>query len=263
MIPATQPLRDEYGALLPELGALRAAADAVGSSAAAEEFDRARLYPTINRLVGNDATAAMRRDHEEIRERMCALDGLRSSNEPDVGSEGEVRAALYGLDAIVRLHLAKEEELYYPLLDAQLSEEEVTELITAVHEVERNLYHQATGTPAARRAGTAVTAAPTACTVRARARSGGWADVDAGAETVAFDAGWSAQPLVLRVVARRPASPPRFVAITSVPRLVADDPENRVELHRNLCKFGTVSNTLAAARTIDGRVVATPSGAQP
>jgi iron-sulfur cluster repair protein YtfE (RIC family) len=166
VIPATQPLRDEHRALLPELGALRVAADAVGSPVAGEQLDRAwrllhrhllphmaaeeaTLYPTIDRLVGNDATATMRRDHDEIRKRIGALDALRSSDEPDSGAQGELRAVLYGLDAIVRLHLAKEEELYYPLLDTQLSGDEAAELVTAVHEVERDLYHQATGTPAA------------------------------------------------------------------------------------------------------------------
>jgi iron-sulfur cluster repair protein YtfE (RIC family) len=165
VIPATQPLRDEHRALLPELGALRVAADAVGSPAAAEQLDRARrlldrhllphmaaeeatLYLTINRLAGNDATATMRRDHDEIRKRIGALDPLRGSSGPDSGAEGELRAALYGLDAIIRLHLAKEEELYYPLLDTQLSGDEAAQLVAEVHEVERDLYHQATGTPA-------------------------------------------------------------------------------------------------------------------
>jgi uncharacterized OsmC-like protein len=144
-----------------------------------------------------------------------------------------------------------------------------------------------------------VTAAPTTYTVRARTSSGGRAEVDAGTETVAFDASWAAEPTglpgpaellasafaacVLKnterasqllpfryeraevdVVARRQDKPPQFVEITYQLRLVTDEPQNRVELlHRNLRKFGTVYSTLAAACTIDGQVVVTPPGAQP
>ncbi|HET6949917.1 MAG TPA: hemerythrin domain-containing protein [Acidimicrobiales bacterium] len=66
---ATEPLRDEHRALLPELAALCVAADAVGSPAATAQLDRtqrllerhllphmaaeeAALDPTIDRLVG-------------------------------------------------------------------------------------------------------------------------------------------------------------------------------------------------------------------
>jgi iron-sulfur cluster repair protein YtfE (RIC family) len=158
MDPATQPLRDEHLALLPELSALSAAADAIGSAEAPEQLDRAQrlldrhllphmaaeeaaLYPTIDRLAGTDATATLRHDHDEIRRRIATLEALRGSSEPNANVERELRATLYGLAAIVQLHLAKEEELYYPLLDARLSGDEADDLVTAIHQAERDLYH--------------------------------------------------------------------------------------------------------------------------
>ena len=56
----------------------------------------------------------------------------------------------------------------------------------------------------------------------------------------------------VNVAARRQESPPRVVAINSVPRLGANEPGNRVELlHRNRRRSGTVHDTLGAACTIN------------
>lgn len=159
MAPASQPLRDEHRALLPELGAMRAAADAVGTPAGGEELDRALrllhrhllphmraeeavLYPTIDRITGHDATATMRHDHDEIRERIDALDSLRADAAPgDASTQRALRAALYGLDAIVRSHLAKEEDLFHPLLDELGADADG--IATSIHEFERQLYRDA------------------------------------------------------------------------------------------------------------------------
>ena len=158
MDPRTQPLRDEHRALLPELASVRAAADAVGTAAASEQLERAHrllvrhliphmiaeeavLYPAIDRLAGSSATTTLRRDHDEIRRRIAQLDNKLSGADTD--HDSEVRAALYGLDAIVRLHLAKEEELYFPLLDRHLDDQGATEIVAAMHEVERDRYQHA------------------------------------------------------------------------------------------------------------------------
>ena len=163
-ISATQPLRDAHRALLPELGVLRIAADAVGSADGAEQFDlalrllerhllphmaaeEAALYPTIDRLSGNDATVALRHDHSEIRRRITTLGSLRRSTEPSAMLQHLLRAALYGLDAIIGLHLDREEHLYYPLLDANLSPEESADLVTAIHRIERDLHLRANEMP--------------------------------------------------------------------------------------------------------------------
>lgn len=60
----------------------------------------------------------------------------------------------------------------------------------------------------------------------------------------------------LRVTAERQQSPPRFVAIRYELTLFTGEPEHRVELlHRNIAKYGTVYNTLAAACDVSGEVV--------
>ena len=59
------------------------------------------------------------------------------------------------------------------------------------------------------------------------------------------------------VTARRQTNPPRFVEITYELRIDTDESERRLELlHRNLRRYGTVYNTLAAVADVDGRVIA-------
>jgi len=162
--PPTQPLRDEHRALLPEIGSLRAAADAVGTPAGEEAFERAcrllerhllphleaeeaALYPTIDRLSGPHATATMWHDHDEIRRRVAELRTLRRGS--GASAKNDLRAALYGLEAVVRLHVTKEEELHFPLLDEHLGRIEAAQLVESLHRTERQIYrrdgeHQAT-----------------------------------------------------------------------------------------------------------------------
>ncbi len=55
--------------------------------------------------------------------------------------------------------------------------------------------------------------------------------------------------------------PPCFDRIEYTLRVVTDEPANRVDLlHRNLIKYGTVYNTLAAACEVTGRIETTPIG---
>jgi uncharacterized OsmC-like protein len=63
----------------------------------------------------------------------------------------------------------------------------------------------------------------------------------------------------VEVVARRQDDPPRFVEITYLMRISTDEPRRRIDLiHRNLQKFGTVYNTLAAACTVHGTIEGKP-----
>jgi uncharacterized OsmC-like protein len=148
-----------------------------------------------------------------------------------------------------------------------------------------------TGGVAERPAGT-----PTAATyqVRARASASGAAHADAGTETITFDASWGNGPSGLPgpaellaaafaacllknlarcreflsfsyeqaeadVTARRQDVPPKFTEITYELRLVTGEPQRRIDLlHRNLRRYGTVYNTLAAACDVHGRVIASP-----
>jgi hypothetical protein len=79
------------------------------------------IYPMLAQAIGNeDATAALHRTHTEI----FHLIGLYDRLVGDLPPEGpaiedlvDLRRVLYGLDAILRLHMAQEEELYLSLGD--------------------------------------------------------------------------------------------------------------------------------------------------
>jgi len=61
----------------------------------------------------------------------------------------------------------------------------------------------------------------------------------------------------VEVHAERQDSPPKMTAITYRLEVVTDEPEHRVELlHRNISRYGTIYNTLAAACDVSGEVVA-------
>ncbi|MFN4001974.1 OsmC family protein [Microcella sp.] len=63
----------------------------------------------------------------------------------------------------------------------------------------------------------------------------------------------------VEVTMHRQDAPPRFTAIEYTLHLVTTEPAHRIELlHRNLQKFGTVYNTLAAVCEVSGTVTTTP-----
>jgi iron-sulfur cluster repair protein YtfE (RIC family) len=152
----TQPLRDEHKKLLPHIELLRTVADSIGTApresvqqgveetyqflihhliphAQAEEH---ALYPVVGRLIGApEATATMSRDHaafgrlvEELGALQAQMDGasLRETQEK------ALRRVLYGLYAVVKIHFAKEEEVYLPILDARLTADEAHQLFEAM-----------------------------------------------------------------------------------------------------------------------------------
>lgn len=144
----TQPLRDEHTELYPYIERIRTAADAVGDApiesvrqgvdeacdflihhliphATAE--DRA-LYPVVGKVMGAlEATATMSRDHIEVGRLTDELGALREAligETIDSAQAKALRRTLYGLYALVKVHFAKEEEVYLPLLDARLAPDE-------------------------------------------------------------------------------------------------------------------------------------------
>jgi iron-sulfur cluster repair protein YtfE (RIC family) len=144
MSHVTQPLHDEHATLFPHVEAFRTTADRVsdGSPAAlATALDDAVrfltgtliphaaaeeqvLYPQVEQILGADTTRTMRRDHAEIHryiEELEALHAALGATGPTSEQANELRLLLYGLYAILRLHFAKEEEVYLPLLDQHLS----------------------------------------------------------------------------------------------------------------------------------------------
>jgi iron-sulfur cluster repair protein YtfE (RIC family) len=159
-MPATMaPLRAEHRELLPHIEELRVAAEAVGTAppervvalvdrcgsfltdhliphAKAEE---AALYPVVQKVMGAPrATATMSRDHQEVGRLAAELQDLRArlaAGTVDGSLAADLRRVLYGLYALVKVHFAKEEEVYVPLLEERLRPDEAEAMFTAMHEV--------------------------------------------------------------------------------------------------------------------------------
>ena len=153
----TQPLREEHKDLFPHVESLRLAGDAIGNAALtpeairlieeAEEFlthhliphaqaeDKA-LYPVVQKVMGAaQATATMSRDHVEVGSLTSELVDLRQQTEKTAFSADQAKAlrrVLYGLYTLVKVHFAKEEEIYLPLLDERLTNEEGAAMFKAM-----------------------------------------------------------------------------------------------------------------------------------
>jgi iron-sulfur cluster repair protein YtfE (RIC family) len=147
----TQPLRDEHKELIPHIeqiletansipeASLEQIRDGVGETyefmayhliphAQAEE---AALYPTVQKVLGSpDATKTMSRDHVEVGRYVEELAELWQSVSPQ--NFKSLQRVLYGLYALVKVHFAKEEEVYLPILEARLSLEEAKEMFEAM-----------------------------------------------------------------------------------------------------------------------------------
>jgi len=65
----------------------------------------------------------------------------------------------------------------------------------------------------------------------------------------------------VHVEVEREEPPPRIVRARYTLRIVTDEPDQRLELlHRNIVRFGTVTNTLAAACDVSGSIAAERPG---
>jgi len=137
----TQRFRAEHEMVHAVVDQVRKAADALGGSSPAaamtqvrqaytllisqiephELAEDAQLYPLVNRVVGgDDPTAPMSRAHAEISYQILRLGRLLDDlgdAVPDEADIAELRSLLYGLDAILRLHTAQEDETYLSLGD--------------------------------------------------------------------------------------------------------------------------------------------------
>ena len=82
-----------------------------------------------------ETTATMSRDHVEVGRLIEELGSL-GSHLVDAGvsasQEKALRRVLYGLSAVVRVHFAKEEGIYLPILDAGLTPEEAHRMFEAM-----------------------------------------------------------------------------------------------------------------------------------
>ncbi|MCW3818380.1 hemerythrin domain-containing protein [Micromonospora sp. DR5-3] len=84
-----------------------------------EAAEERRLYPALAGPLGSEeATSTMSRGHVEIGRLVDRIGGHLAQHPDGRLPRGEVPdllAALYGLDAVLRLHLAQEEEDYFSL----------------------------------------------------------------------------------------------------------------------------------------------------
>jgi heavy metal translocating P-type ATPase len=80
------------------------------------------LYPMLDRVLGgHDPTATMSREHVEIAHLVNRLGRVLDEvgdEEPDREERDELRRLLYGLDAVLGMHFAQEDEGFFSLLDS-------------------------------------------------------------------------------------------------------------------------------------------------
>jgi len=155
MAAITQPLRDEHLELLSHIEALRTLADSVEEASMrtlqsgldeayrflthqliphADAEDRV-FYPVIAKLMGaTQSTLTMSRDHVEIDRLTDELRVLRSElhNTLTTAQAQALRRLLYGLYTLIKVHLAKEEEIYLPLVDANMTASEARAMFKAM-----------------------------------------------------------------------------------------------------------------------------------
>jgi iron-sulfur cluster repair protein YtfE (RIC family) len=147
MIPLTQPLRDEHKELIPHIERILNVADSLPDAPVGQiregveeiyEFlahhllphaqaEEAALYPAVQQVLGSpEATHTMSRDHTEVERYVEELAGLRE--DPSVQNYKTLQRVLYGVYALVKVHFAKEEEVYLPILDERLSLEQANKM---------------------------------------------------------------------------------------------------------------------------------------
>lgn len=161
-VRVTEPLRIEHRALIPEIEALATNGDAVGVGPQAPVLAKVResytfltthliphavaedkfLYPEVDRLIGGKdagtrSTDTMRRDHAEVGTLTRQLGALAQQMEAGTlttAQKQDLRQTLYSLNGIVSLHFAKEEEVYLPLLDRELTAAQAQEIFEAMED---------------------------------------------------------------------------------------------------------------------------------
>jgi hemerythrin-like domain-containing protein len=144
----TEPIRVEHQELLPKIEELRQTGDAIGNVPDSKlhelidgniHFLRHHLvphavaedkvmYPAVAAIMGApQATATMSHDHTAVVALTERLEELHDSTDYNA-----LRDVLYGLYNLVKVHFDKEEAIYLPLLDDNLTDHQATELFAAM-----------------------------------------------------------------------------------------------------------------------------------
>jgi len=98
-------------------------------------WEEAWLYPEIETRTGTPwATRAARFDHRQIREMTAQLrtDHALLSGKEAGDSRAETRCHLFGLEALLRAHLEREERFLLPLLEEERASTRTQEIVTPV-----------------------------------------------------------------------------------------------------------------------------------
>lgn len=161
----TQPLRDEHKELFPHVDQIRQVAELIGDAPIAEirsgvgqvydflanhlkphaEAEETALYPVVQKVLGSpDATKTMSRDHVEVGFYIEELASLRNGLTGKALTAVQIKSlqrVLYGVYGLVKVHFAKEEEVYLPILDQRLTPESAQEMFEAMEAAAHTAKH--------------------------------------------------------------------------------------------------------------------------
>ena len=147
----TQPLRDEHKELIPHIEKILEVANSIPEAPLEQirdgveevyeflayhliphaEAEDVALYPAVQKALGSpNATRTMTRDHVEVGRYIEELAELQQELTPR--NFKALQRVLYGLYALVKVHFAKEEEVYLPILEGRLTLEEAQAMFEAM-----------------------------------------------------------------------------------------------------------------------------------
>jgi len=156
----TQPLRDEHKELIPHIEKILEVANSIPEAPQEQLYDGvkdvyeflayhliphaqaedAALYPAVQKALGSlDSTRTMSRDHIEVGHYITELAQLQQDLSPK--NFKALQRVLYGLYALVKVHFAKEEEVYLPILEERMTEEEARKMFEAMENAADHAKH--------------------------------------------------------------------------------------------------------------------------
>jgi hypothetical protein len=121
LVDQVRTVADEISVTAPDLSPVRRLIDRLETDLLAHErAEEAELLPILARALGPDPTGALSRTHAEIEHQVRRLRRACEDidDAPDPEEITDLRAGLYGLYAILRLHNAQEEESAFSLMPA-------------------------------------------------------------------------------------------------------------------------------------------------